>query len=490
MDLNSRRKGDMTLTTATRTDFRSLVDGEWIETGAWIDVRSPYDGELVGRVPDGDAALVDRAVRSAHAALQREDFPLHERAATLERASGLVAEHVEELAGWICREAGKPIKQARAEASRAVGTLRFSAVEARKLAGEMVPMEASEAGAGKLGFILRVPLGVVAAISPFNFPLNLVAHKVGPAIAAGNPVVLKPASATPISAVLLAEILLEAGLPADWLHVVCGGGSTVGGALCEHPLVAGISFTGSSSVGWGIRSSVPDKRVNLELGSNAPLIVNEDGDWESAADLAKIHAFSHAGQSCVSVQRIILHEAIAEPFLQRFAANLEALHVGDPSDEQTDVGPVIDAENRDRVASWIREAIEGGARLLHGGDENPDGTIQPTAIVEPADDARVWCDEVFGPVAAIRVVGSFDEALELANASRYGLHAGVFTGSLGNALLAARRLEFGGVLVNDVPTVRADQQPYGGVRESGNTREGPAYAIRDLTEERFVSLRA
>jgi acyl-CoA reductase-like NAD-dependent aldehyde dehydrogenase len=474
---------------ATRTDFKALVGGEWIETGSWIDVRSPYDGGLVGRVPDGDPALVDGAVRSAHAALQRDDFPLHERAATLERASGLIADRRDELAGWICREAGKPIKQARVEAARAVNTLLFSAVEARKLAGEMVPMEASEAGAGKLGVILRLPLGVVAAISPFNFPLNLVAHKVGPAIAAGDPVVLKPASTTPISAILLAEILLEAGLPADWLHVVCGGGATVGGALSEHPLVAGITFTGSSAVGWGIRSRVPHKRVNLELGSNAPLIVNEDGDWQSAADLAKVHAYSHAGQSCVSIQRIILHEGIAEPFMQRFASNLEALHVGDPSDEATDVGPVIDEANRDRVASWIQQAVEGGARLLHGGAVNGDGTLQPTAIVEPAPDAHVWCDEIFGPVTAIRVVRSFDEALELANASKYGLHAGVFTGSLENALAAARRLEFGGVLVNDVPTVRADQQPYGGVKESGNTREGPAYAIRDLTEERFVSFR-
>ncbi|MBK5232362.1 MAG: aldehyde dehydrogenase family protein [Thermoleophilia bacterium] len=470
-------------------DHPLLVAGEWTATGSWLEVRSPYDDRLVGRVACGDVETVDQAVRSARTAFDRGDFPQYERAAALERASELVAQRQEELAEIISAEAAKPMKQARAEAGRTVSTLLFSAVEARKLAGSVVPMSASAPGDGRLGLILRVPIGVVGAISPFNFPLNLVAHKLGPAIAAGDPVVLKPASSTPISALKLVEILLEAGVPNDWLHVIPGSGSAVGNPLVEHPDIAAITFTGSAPVGAAIRSKLPHTRVNLELGSNAPLIVNDDGDWEAAARLASIHSFSHAGQSCVSVQRIIIHSAVADRFISELTGHVEALTVGDPSDDQTDVGPVIDGNNRERIMSWIEDAIGGDTRLLSGGRVNDDGTIQPTLILEPSLDSLVWSEEIFGPVAVIRVVESFEEAIELANDSRYGLHAGVFTDSLDNALIAANTLDFGGVLINDVPTVRADQQPYGGVRESGNTREGPAFAIRDLTQERFVSFR-
>ena len=471
------------------TDHELLVAGEWVETGEWDEVRSPYDQTPIGRVARADAALADRAVRSAHVAFERGGFPQHERAAVLDRAAALAAERVEELALTIAAEAGKPVKTATLEAERCAGTLAFSAVEARKLTGSTVPMDASPAGEGKLGVILRVPYGVVAAISPFNFPLNLVAHKLGPAIAAGNAVVLKPAGQTPLSALKLAEILVDAGLPDGWLNVVPGPGEEVGNALVEHPLVRAITFTGSAKVGWGLRSRAPEKKVNLELGSNAPLVVNDDGDWEQAADKAKLHAFAHAGQVCISIQRILVHESIAEPFTDRLVANTERLVVGDPLDPATDVGPLITPADRDRVKSWIDEAVAAGADLLTGGTlVDEDRCLAPTLLRNAPKDSKLWCEEAFGPVATIHTFPTFEEGLAMANDSRFGLQAGVFTRDLGRALQAAKTLEFGGIMINEFPAYRADQMPYGGVKDSGNTREGPAYAVRELTEPRLVTL--
>jgi acyl-CoA reductase-like NAD-dependent aldehyde dehydrogenase len=350
-------------------------------------------------------------------------------------------------------------------------------------------MEAGAAGEGKLGIVIRVPYGVVGAISPFNFPLNLVAHKLGPAIAAGNAVVLKPAGQTPISAIKLAQVFYDAGLPENWLQVVCGSGSEVGNAIVEHDRIRAITFTGSAEVGWGIRSKAPHKQVNLELGSNAPLIVNEDGDWEEAADKAQLHAYSHAGQSCISIQRILLHESVADDFTKRFTKNVESLSVGDPMDESTDVGPLISPDDRDRVKSWIEEAEKAGAEILTGGELVDEGRcLAPTVIRNDPPECHTWKDEIFGPVATIHTFKSLDEAIEMANDSRYGLQAGVFTRDVGNAKKAGESLEFGGVLINEVPTFRTDQMPYGGVKDSGNTREGPSFAVRELTEERLVTL--
>ncbi len=479
----------MATQTVEAVDHKLLAAGEWMESGEWEEVRSPYDGTVVGRVAQGQASTVDRAVLAAQAAFESADFPQHERAAALDRAAELAAGRVEELALAIAAEAGKPLKTATVEAQRCVDTLTFSAVEARKLTGATVPMEASPAGAGKLGVILRVPYGVVGAISPFNFPLNLVAHKLGPAIAAGNAVVLKPAGQTPISALKLAAILVEAGLPEGWLSVIPGPGREVGNAIVEHELTRAITFTGSSAVGWGIRSRVPHKKVNLELGSNAPLIVNADGDWELAADKAKLHAFSHAGQSCISIQRVLVHDQVADAFTERLVANAEALRVGDPLDPETDVGPLITPTDRDRVKAWVDQAVEAGAELLSGGELVDQGRcLAPTLLGAPPKDAKVWCEEIFGPVATIDRFADFEQALEMANDSKFGLQAGVFTRDLGRGLQAARALEFGGVLINEVPTFRADQQPYGGVKDSGNTREGPAYSVLELTEERFITL--
>ena len=479
----------MATETIQATDHKLYVAGEWIETGEWSEVKAPYDGTLIGRVPKGDAALVGKAVEAARAAFDTGGFPAYERAAMLDRAAELVREREDDLTMTIAAEAGKPVKTARAEAQRCVGTLQFSAVAARTLTGHTVPMEAGAAGEGKLGIVIRVPYGVVGAISPFNFPLNLVAHKLGPAIAAGNAVVLKPAGQTPISSIKLAEVLYDAGLPENWLQVVCGPGSEVGNAIVEDDRIGAITFTGSAPVGWAIRSKAPHKKVNLELGSTAPLIVNEDGDWEAAADKAQLHAYSHAGQSCISVQRILLHESIADQFTERFVKNVESLVTGDPMDENTDVGPVISHGDRDRVKEWIDEAAAKGGEILTGGElVDEDRCIAPTVIRGEPKDCHTWKDEIFGPVATIHTFKTFDEALEMANDSRYGLQAGVFTRDVGNAKKAGETLEFGGVLINEVPTFRTDQMPYGGVKDSGNTREGPHYAVRELTEDRLITI--
>ena len=479
----------MATETIEATDHQLLIGGERVETGEWSEVRSPYDDTLVGRVPKADGAVVDGAVSIADDAFGAEGFPQHERAAVLERAAEIVAEREDDFTLAIAAEAGKPLKTARIEAQRCVSTLGYSAIEARTLVGEAVPMEGSAAGAGKLGIAIRVPYGVVAAITPFNFPLNLVAHKVGPAIAAGNAVVLKPAGQTPISAIKLAEAFADAGVPDGWLNVVCGSGSEIGGALTEDDRIKAISFTGSAPVGWDIRARAARKKVNLELGSTAPLIVHEDGDWETAADKARLHAYSHAGQSCISIQRILVHESLADRFADRFVSNVEGLVVGDPLDAETDVGPLISHDDRDRVKEWIDEAAASGGEILTGGElTDEDRCLEPTVLREPPREARVWCDEIFGPVATLHSFGSAEEAIELANDARFGLQAGVFTRDLGVGLEAGRRLEYGAVLINEVPTFRADQMPYGGVKESGNTREGPAYSVRELTEERLITL--
>jgi acyl-CoA reductase-like NAD-dependent aldehyde dehydrogenase len=479
----------MATETVQATDHKLYVAGEWIETGEWSEVKAPYDETLIGRVSKGDAALVEKATSAAADAFAKGEFPAHERAAFLDRAAELVGEREDDLTMTIAAEAGKPVKTARVEAQRCVGTLQFSAVAARTLTGHTVPMEAGAAGEGKLGMVIRVPYGVVGAISPFNFPLNLVAHKLGPAIAAGNAIVLKPAGQTPISSIKLAEVFYDAGLPENWLQIVCGSGSEVGNAIVEDDRIGAITFTGSAPVGWGIRSKAPHKKCNLELGSNAPLIVNEDGDWETAADKAKLHAFSHAGQSCISVQRILLHESIADQFTERFVKTVESLVTGDPMDENTDVGPVISRDDRDRVKEWIDEAASKGGEILTGGElVDEDRCIAPTVIKGEPRECHTWKDEIFGPVATIHTFKTFDEALEMANDSRYGLQAGVFTRDVGNAKKAAETLEFGGVLINEVPTFRTDQMPYGGVKDSGNTREGPHYAVRELTEERLVTI--
>jgi acyl-CoA reductase-like NAD-dependent aldehyde dehydrogenase len=470
----------------TVQERKLLLDGEWIETGEWQDVNSPYSGEPVARIARAGAEHVRKALDAAERAMSAP-LPAHERAAILDRVAALLRDRHDDVARTISAEAGKPMKAARVEAERAVSTYTMAAVEARRLAGDVVPMDASAAGVGKIAYTMRVPVGIVGAITPFNFPLNLVAHKIAPALAAGCAVVLKPAGQTPLSALLLGELETEAGLPPGWLNVLVGPSAEIGDVLVEDERVKLITFTGSSGVGWKIRERAAKKRVNLELGNATPVVVESDADIEEAATKLAANAFSFAGQSCISVQRVYVQRAAYEDFVSRFVPKVKALKVGDPSEEDTDVGPVIDDEARERILSWVDEARSAGATVLTGG-EIVDGLLRPTVIADVTPDMKVSCQEVFGPLCTVSPYDSSEEAFALANGTEYGLQAGIFTGSVKTALAAAAALEFGGVTVNEAPTFRADQMPYGGVKASGNTKEGPHYAVREMTEERLIVL--
>jgi acyl-CoA reductase-like NAD-dependent aldehyde dehydrogenase len=396
----------------TATEKRLLVGGEWVETGDWIDVRSPYSGETVGRVAKAGADETRRAIDAAAEAM-RDPLPAHRRAEILVKVAGAIGRRHEELAQTICAEAGKPLKAARMEASRAMSTYTFAAVEARKLSGEVIPMDASQAGEGKLAFTLRVPRGVVGAISPFNFPLNLVAHKIAPALAAGCAVVLKPATATPLSALLLAELEADAGLPPGWLNVVVGPSSEIGDVLVDDERVAALTFTGSGEVGWKLKERAPRKHVALELGNATPVIVCCNFP-PFTVDRIAANAFSFAGQSCISIQRVYVLDGAWDDFVPALIPKIEALKVGDPADENTDVGPLIDEAARERVLAWIAESK---GDVLTGGELSEDGLLRPTVIASPDPTDKVQCEEVFGPVVTLTRVRDLDEAIELANAT-------------------------------------------------------------------------
>jgi acyl-CoA reductase-like NAD-dependent aldehyde dehydrogenase len=363
----------------TETVQKLYVDGEWYETGETVDVTSPYDGSVVGRVAYGGGGDARRAIDAAERAM-KAPLPAHQRAALLEGVAGLVRERRDEFARTIALEAGKPIATAGVEVDRAVQTMTFSALEARRLTGETVPMDAHPVGEGHAGLIMRVPIGIVGAISPFNFPLNLVCHKVGPAFAAGCAVVLKPAGATPLSALLLAQAFADAGQPAGWLNVIVGRSSEIGDVLTEDARVRMITFTGSSVVGWGIRARANKKKVSLELGNSTPVIVLADADLDKATTAVAANGYSFAGQSCISVQRVYVEDSAHDAFLEKLVPKVEALKVGDPLDPETQVGPVIDQENRDRIKSWVDAAVSQGATLLSGGEIGDDGLLRPTLL--------------------------------------------------------------------------------------------------------------
>jgi acyl-CoA reductase-like NAD-dependent aldehyde dehydrogenase len=470
---------------ATAVERKLLIGGEWIETGEWREVRSPYSGDLVGRVPSAGAAETRRAVDAAAAAMETP-LPAHKRAEILVRVAGYLGRRHEEVARQISDEAGKPMKAARVEASRAMSTFTMAAVEARKLAGDVVPMDGSQAGEGKLAFTRRVPLGVVGAISPFNFPLNLVAHKLAPALAAGCAVVLKPAGQTPLSALLLAELETEAGLPPGWLNVLVGPSAEIGDVLVEDERVAVLTFTGSGDVGWKLRERAPRKKVLLELGNATPLIVEADADIEAAAAAVAQHGFSFAGQSCISIQRAYVARDVYHRFVGELVARVDALRTGDPADDETDVGPLIDEEARDRVLEWIEEARSAGAEILSGG-ELEDELLRPTVIAGAPPDAKVSCEEVFGPVVTVTPYDSLDEAIALANGTPFGLGANVYTRDLRSAVRCMKELRAGTVWIND-PLTDNDAGPFGGMKRSGLGRELGAEGLEAFQETKHVHL--
>jgi len=467
-----------------------IIGDQRVDAATAIEVRSPFDGRLLGTVAEATTDHLDQAVAVAKATLAGGTLPVFERAAILDRLADSLTAHHEELAQILSAESAKPITIARGEAARAVDTVRFSAAVARTMNSELITMDASSAGVGKTGWVARVPIGVVGAITPFNFPLNLVCHKIAPAIAAGCPVVLKPADKTPLTAIRLGELLLEeCGLPAGWLNVVPCMGPTAS-HLVEHDDVAMITFTGSPVVGWGIRQKAPKKKVSLELGNNSPAIVEPDVDVAAVALKLRGAAFGYAGQTCISTQRIYVHADIAEEFTEAFVAAAGTVVVGDPLDEATEVSALITGDSTERVADWVAEAVAAGAEVACGGQVGDHGITDPTILTGITPDMKVSCMEVFGPVVGIATYTDYEEALEWANDTIFGLQAGVFTNNLAKALRAAEALDFAGVIINETPSWRADHMPYGGIRDSGNTREGPVYAVKEMTEERLIIMQA
>lgn len=466
---------------------RLSIAGEEYSSPDTVTVTAPWDGEPLGAVPMAGKEEALAAIAAAGAAM-RAGLPAHQRALILDRAAGIIRARRPELGKLLALEAGKPIQQALVEIDRGIQTLTFSAAEARTLSGRGIPMDAHPSGTGYLGFTLRVPIGVVGAITPFNYPFNLAAHKIGPAIAAGCGVVVKPALKAPLTAIRLVNILHEAGLPKEWLSVITGPSDQIADVLVSDPRVGLITFTGSSEIGWSLAARAPQKRMTLELGNSTPLIVCADADLTAAAQAAASSGFAFAGQSCISVQRVLVDEQVHEDFVERLLAAAGRQRLGPPLDEQTTVGPLITTEARDRVSEWIEEARDAGAKRL-GEDRISDGHLSPVVLDEIPTGVRAWNREIFGPVLGVRAFSGLDEAIELANDTDYGLQAGIFTTDLDASLRAAQRLEFGGVTINETPTFRVDQMPYGGTKNSGNTREGPHFTVREMTEERMVVIR-
>ncbi|MGG1554155.1 aldehyde dehydrogenase family protein [Paenibacillus ferrarius] len=465
------------------------IGGRWLEAREHRPLYAPYSGAHLADVAYADSAEVEQALAAAEAARPlMARMPAHERAAILERLAALIRANVERCAELIALEAAKPIATAKLEVERTIATYKFAAEEAKRIHGETIPLDAAPGGEGRIAYTMRQPLGVVAAITPFNFPMNLVAHKVGPAIAAGNTIVLKPAGQTPLTALLLAELLEQAGLPAGALNVVTGSGSLIGDLLVTDARVKAVTFTGSPEVGIAIRGKAGLRRVTLELGSNSALLVDQGVDVDAMIARAVTGAFSFAGQVCISIQRIYVHEALFDTFVQKFVAQTAKLRLGDPLDPATDVSALISARDAERALAWIAEAEQHGA-VVAAGNRRDGNVVAPTVLLHAPASTRVACQEAFAPIVLINRIASIEEGISLVNDSRYGLQAGVYTNDLRTAFAAAEALEVGGVMINDIPTFRVDHMPYGGVKESGTGREGVKYAIEELTELKLVSFR-
>jgi len=470
-------------------EYKLLIDGQWVGGGSTLEVKNKYNGEIVGVLPTARREDLDLALAAAERAEDvMADMPAHKRASILLRTAELMRKRSEDLAKTVAAEAGKALKFARAEVDRAASVFTIAAEEAKRLHGETIPLDAVPSGEGYFGYWTRRPVGVIAAISPFNFPLNLVAHKVAPALAAGNTLVLKPATTTPLAAVKLCQILQEAGLPAGAINLVVGSGGTVGEWLITDERVDKITFTGSPEIGRHILAVAGIKKVTLELGNNSPVVVAPDADLDFVAKHCALGAFYNSGQVCISVQRIYSHKQVFEPFSEKFVKATEAMVVGDPLDERVDVGPMIDSKEVDRIENWVKEAQGSGASVLTGGRR--EGTVYyPTVLSNVDADMKVVAEETFGPVASVISSDDFESALQQANDSKFGLQVGVFTNDVNRVFKAVRKLNFGGVIVNDTPNFRADHMPYGGNRQSGLGREGVKFAMEDMTNIQLVAIR-
>jgi acyl-CoA reductase-like NAD-dependent aldehyde dehydrogenase len=464
-----------------------LVAGEWRQGADSFEVRSPYDGAVVaevGRPSDDD---VEEALARAAATFEESrTLPTHARAEALMHISRRIGERAGEIAESIAREGGKPLKWATVEANRAVSTFRWAAEEARRANGELLRLDTEPALGSRVGVVRRFPFGPVAGISPFNFPVNLVAHKMAPALGVGAPIALKPASATPVGALILGELFTETDLPPGMLSVLPLSSGRAE-RLVTDPRIRKVSFTGSSEVGWRLKGLDPRKHFTLELGGNAGVIVHSDADLDLAAQRIAYGGYYQAGQSCIAVQRTLVHAPVYEDFVARLVKEVEGLKVGDPLDPDTDVGPVIDRGALDRISSWVDEAVADGAEVLIGGQPN-EPFYQPTILGNVQRDMKVCREEIFGPVTTVSSYQTFEEAIDEVNATPYGLQAGLFTADLERVFLAHREIRVGGLIVGDVSAFRADQMPYGGTKESGYGREGLRSAMEEMTEPRVMVL--
>lgn len=472
-----------------RTHYPLILGARIHDTAARLDVRDKFTGEVAATTALADQTLLEDAVARACAATEAmRDLPAYRRREILDHCVGRFTERAEELALALCIEAGKPIRDARGEVTRLIDTFRAASHETSRAAGEVMTLDITPRAQGYRGWWKRVPIGPCAFITPFNFPLNLVAHKVAPAIAAGCPFVLKPASATPIGALIVGETLIEAGMPEGSFSVVPCPGS-VGERLVTHDRIKLVSFTGSASVGWMLKAKCGKKKIALELGGNAACVVDRDADVEDAATRIVFGAFYQSGQSCISVQRILVHADVYEQFREILVEKTRALVMGDPKDESTFLGPMISEAEAHRVDHWVQTAVGRGARLLCGGGRS--GAMMSATLLENVpDDEPLFAEEVFGPVAILELFSDFDTALRRVNSSRFGLQAGVFTRDIERAMRAWDRLEVGGVVIGDVPSWRVDHMPYGGVKDSGLGREGIHFAIEEMTEVRLMVLRS
>lgn len=476
-----------TLSKSVKT-YGNLINGEWILSENQFLVENKYLHSPFAYVAKADEALINRAITTAAETFKSVKLTITQRYTILMKAAEIFKDKKEEIALVICREAGKTITDARAEVDRGIQTFITSAEEGKRISGQGLPIQGQEGNEAKMAFSIRVPVGVVCAITPFNFPFNLTAHKIGPAIAAGNTVVLKPAEKTPVSAILMAEILQEAGLPSGFLNLVNGFGHEVGPVLLKDERIAMYTFTGSPKVGRMIKSESGIRKVTLELGNNSPNIIHHDvSDLKRSVELCVSRGFSNSGQACISVQRVYVHAAIYDEVLQQAKSIADSIILGNPEENSTNVGPLISISEAERVENWIREAMESGAHVLTGGTREG-SMFSPTILIDVKEDMKVMCEEVFAPVISIIRYQDIEEVFTAVNNSKFGLQAGIFTSNLQLAMRAAHELEFGGININDVSTFRADILPYGGVKNSGIGKEGPRSAIDEMTEERVITI--
>jgi acyl-CoA reductase-like NAD-dependent aldehyde dehydrogenase len=466
--------------------MKMYIDGRWVESPRMTPVIAPYSREVVDTVPDATAEQVEQTLAAAEkSAVAMAKLTAYERSQILNRAAEILAGRVEDFARTVSLEEGKPLSESRGEASRMPDLLRLCAFEGSQMRGETLPVDAQSGAAGKIGLTLRVPCGVVLAISPFNYPLLLVLHKVGPALASGNAVILKPASSTPLSSLKLTQALLEAGLPDNGLQCITGSGSRLGPLLCADSRVRKITFTGSTEVGEKLAKVAGLKKLSLELGSNSPLVVMPDADLDKVAEATAVGGYVNAGQVCISTQRVLVHRKVYADFLSVLKPRVEALKVGDPLTEDTKISAMITVGDAERVESWFNEAVEGGARILTGG-QREGAVVAPTVVVDVKPQMRVFSEELFGPAVAVTPVDTIEDAIALANNSKYGLGAGIFTRDITTAWRFAREVQSGTIQINWTPLWRADLMPYGGFKSSGIGREGPRYAIEEMTELKTV----